>query len=60
MLILYLDPDFLKNTLKYFINPKIGMVQTRWEHLNENYSILTRIQALALKWSFCNGTANKK
>ncbi len=27
------DPDFLKNTLKYFTNPNIGMVQTRWEHL---------------------------
>jgi cellulose synthase/poly-beta-1,6-N-acetylglucosamine synthase-like glycosyltransferase len=45
-------PDFLKNTLKYFINPKIGMVQTRWEHLNEDYSILTRIQALALNGHF--------
>jgi len=46
------NPDFLKNTLKYFIDPKIGMVQTRWEHLNENYSILTRIQALALNGHF--------
>ena len=46
------NPDFLKNTLKYFTNPKIGMVQTRWEHLNENYSILTRIQALALNGHF--------
>lgn len=45
-------PDFLKNTLKYFSNPKIGMVQTRWEHLNEDYSILTRIQALALNGHF--------
>jgi cellulose synthase/poly-beta-1,6-N-acetylglucosamine synthase-like glycosyltransferase len=45
-------PDFLKNTLKYFINPNIGMVQTRWEHLNEDYSILTRIQALALNGHF--------
>lgn len=46
------NPDFLKNTLKYFTDPKIGMVQTRWEHLNENYSILTRIQALALNGHF--------
>lgn len=46
------DPEFLKNTLKYFTNPNIGMVQTRWEHLNENYSILTRIQALALNGHF--------
>ncbi len=45
-------PDFLKKTLKYFTNPKIGMVQTRWEHLNEDYSILTRIQALALNGHF--------
>lgn len=46
------NPDFLKNTLKYFTDSKIGMVQTRWEHLNENYSILTRIQALALNGHF--------
>lgn len=44
--------DFLKKTLKYFTNPQIGMVQTRWEHLNEDYSILTRIQALALNGHF--------
>ncbi len=44
--------DFLKKTLKYFTNPKIGMVQSRWEHLNEDYSILTRIQALALNGHF--------
>ena len=46
------NSDFLKNTLRYFTNPKIGMVQTRWEHLNEDYSILTRIQALALNGHF--------
>jgi cellulose synthase/poly-beta-1,6-N-acetylglucosamine synthase-like glycosyltransferase len=46
------NPDFLKNTLRYFTNPKIGMVQTRWEHINEDYSILTRIQALALNGHF--------
>lgn len=40
--------DFLKTTLSYFTAEKIGMVQTRWEHLNEDYSILTKIQALAL------------
>jgi len=44
--------DFLKKTLQYFTNPNIGMVQTRWEHLNEDYSILTRIQALALNGHF--------
>lgn len=44
--------DFLKKTLKYFSSDKIGMVQTRWEHLNEDYSILTKIQALALNGHF--------
>ena len=44
--------DFLKNTLSYFENKKIGMVQSRWEHLNENYSFLTKIQALALDGHF--------
>lgn len=43
---------FLKNTLKFFANEKIGMVQTRWEHLNGNYSLLTRAQALALDGHF--------
>src|SRR3989339_1086227 len=44
--------DFLRKTLKYFTSDKIGLVQTRWEHLNENYSILTKIQALALDGHF--------
>ncbi len=44
--------DFLINTLKYFTNDKVGLVQTRWEHLNEDYSILTKIQALALDGHF--------
>ncbi|MBT8377859.1 MAG: glycosyltransferase [Ignavibacteria bacterium] len=43
---------FLKNTLKFFANDKIGMVQTRWEHLNGDYSLLTRAQALALDGHF--------
>lgn len=44
--------DFLINTLKYFTSDKVGLVQTRWEHLNQDYSILTRIQALALDGHF--------
>lgn len=44
--------DFLRKTLKYFTNDKIGLVQTRWEHLNQDYSILTKIQALALDGHF--------
>lgn len=44
--------DFLKNTLPYFQDPKIGLVQTRWEHLNSEYSFLTRVQAMALDGHF--------
>ncbi|HSP89121.1 MAG TPA: glycosyltransferase [Ignavibacteriaceae bacterium] len=44
--------DFLKKTLSYFSNSKIGMVQTRWEHLNGDYSMLTKAQALALDGHF--------
>ena len=44
--------DFLKSTLPYFQNQKTGVVQTRWEHLNENYSLLTRLQALQLNVHF--------
>ncbi len=46
-------PEFLKSTLPHFIrDDKVGMVQTRWEHLNEDYSFLTRAQAMALDGHF--------
>jgi len=44
--------DFLKKTLSFFTDDKVGMVQTRWEHLNGDYSILTKAQALALDGHF--------
>lgn len=44
--------DFLMKTIPHFANPNIGMVQTRWEHLNEEFSILTKAQALALDGHF--------
>lgn len=44
--------DFLKKTLSFFIDKKVGMVQTRWEHLNGDYSLLTKTQALALDGHF--------
>ncbi|VAX25608.1 Glycosyltransferase [hydrothermal vent metagenome] len=44
--------DFLKETLSYFTSDKIGMVQTRWEHLNKDFSLLTKIQAFALNAHF--------
>lgn len=44
--------DWLYQTIPYFKNPKIGVVQTRWGHLNRDYSILTKIQAFALDAHF--------
>jgi cellulose synthase/poly-beta-1,6-N-acetylglucosamine synthase-like glycosyltransferase len=45
--------DFLLKTIPHFMtDPKIGMVQTRWEHLNSEYSLLTRTQAMALDGHF--------
>ena len=46
------DPDFLKKTVGHFQDEKVGMVQTRWTHLNEEYSVLTRLQAFALDAHF--------
>ena len=45
--------EFLQKTIPYFFqDPKIGLVQTRWEHLNSDYSLLTRTQAMALDGHF--------
>lgn len=44
--------DWLLQTIPYFKEDKIGVVQTRWGHLNRNYSILTKIQAFALDAHF--------
>jgi len=44
--------NFLQVTMPFFNDPKIGMVQTRWEHLNRAYSMVTQIQALALDGHF--------
>jgi cellulose synthase/poly-beta-1,6-N-acetylglucosamine synthase-like glycosyltransferase len=45
-------PNWLKRTVPYFKDEKIGVVQTRWGHINRNYSLLTRIQAFALDAHF--------
>src|SRR5678816_761305 len=36
--------DFLRQTLPHFGDAKIGMVQARWGHINQDYSLLTKIQ----------------
>ncbi|MFT4733139.1 MAG: cellulose synthase/poly-beta-1,6-N-acetylglucosamine synthase-like glycosyltransferase [Algoriphagus sp.] len=44
--------DFLKKTVPLFQDPKVGVVQTRWEHINEDYSLLTKLQAFGLDAHF--------
>jgi len=46
------NPDFLRKTLPYFRDKEVGVVQTRWEHINEDYSLLTRLQAFQLNVHF--------
>ena len=41
-------PDLLRKTIHFFTDPKVGMIQSRWGHLNRDYSLLTRIQAMFL------------
>ncbi|MEA3186471.1 MAG: hypothetical protein QOD99_301 [Chthoniobacter sp.] len=42
------SPDLLRKTVQHFTDPQVGMVQTRWGHLNRTYSLLTRVQAMFL------------
>lgn len=44
--------DFLQQTIPHFAAPNVGVVQTRWQHLNENYSLLTQLQAFGLDAHF--------
>lgn len=44
--------DWLKQTVPYFRNERLGVVQTRWGHLNKDYSLLTKLQAFLLDYHF--------
>jgi cellulose synthase/poly-beta-1,6-N-acetylglucosamine synthase-like glycosyltransferase len=44
--------DFLMRTIHHFTDPKIGMVQTRWTHINRHYSFLTEVEAILLDGHF--------
>lgn len=47
------QPDFLQQTIPHFIdNGRLGMIQTRWGHLNSAASALTAVQAIALDKHF--------
>lgn len=45
-------PDFLLKTLPRFSHDRVGMVQTKWSHLNTNFGVLTKIQAFWLDAHF--------
>ncbi len=50
--ILILDADFvpprdlLREAIHFFTDARVGMIQSRWGHLNRDYSLLTRVQAM--------------
>ena len=46
------DEDFLIRTIPHFNHENIGVVQTRWGHLNKSYSVLTELQAFGLNGHF--------
>jgi cellulose synthase/poly-beta-1,6-N-acetylglucosamine synthase-like glycosyltransferase len=53
--------DFLRRTIPYFADPKVGLVQARWGHINEDYSLLTKIQSMLLDGHFVleHGSRNR-
>jgi len=46
------QPEWLLKVIHHFADPEIGMVQTRWTHLNRNYSFLTEVEAILLDGHF--------
>jgi cellulose synthase/poly-beta-1,6-N-acetylglucosamine synthase-like glycosyltransferase len=46
------NPDFLTRLLPHFAEPRVGMVQARWGHINQDYSLLTKIQSILLDGHF--------
>jgi cellulose synthase/poly-beta-1,6-N-acetylglucosamine synthase-like glycosyltransferase len=57
-LILIFDADFLpradilEQTVDHFVDPRVAVVQCRWEHINRDFSALTEVQALMLDGHF--------
>ncbi len=45
-------PQWVMQVVHHFAEPEIGMVQTRWSHLNRNYSFLTQVEAIMLDGHF--------
>ena len=44
--------DWIMKVIHHFAEPDVGMVQTRWGHLNRNYSLLTKVEAILLDAHF--------
>jgi cellulose synthase/poly-beta-1,6-N-acetylglucosamine synthase-like glycosyltransferase len=53
--------DFLMRTLPHFTDAKVGMVQARWGHINQDYSLLTKVQSILLDAHFVleHGSRNR-
>jgi cellulose synthase/poly-beta-1,6-N-acetylglucosamine synthase-like glycosyltransferase len=45
-------PGFLREAVPYFANPRVGLVQARWEHLNLEENLLTRLQSFLIDGHF--------
>ncbi len=44
--------DFLQRTVHHFVDPKVGVVQTRWSYLNRDYNFLTEVEGMMLDGHF--------
>ena len=53
------DPTFLKEVIPYFKDSQIGMLQTRWGHINSDYSLLTRAQSIGIDGHFAVEQASR-
>ena len=45
-------PDFLRRIMGAFDDPSVAFAQARWGHLDEGYSLFTRLQAMAIDFHF--------
>lgn len=45
-------PDCIRKMIHYFTEPRVGVVQFRWSHLNAEYNLLTRVQSVMLDGHF--------
>jgi len=45
-------PNFLEDVIQHFTDPKVGMIQVRWGHINREYSLLTQVESVVLDGHF--------